>query len=122
MASRAKTGNAFVDFLKNFGFAIAFFAVIAVVLVRGFSETATANAEEQRRMLHDNIMRAVVSCYAVEGSYPESMDYLKNNYGIAIDSDKFVVHYNVFASNIMPDFDILEVNPIETASDSGEDD
>ena len=51
----------------------------------------------------------MVSCYAIEGAYPESFDYLKENYNLYIDEDKYSVQYMVFASNIMPTVTIIEV-------------
>ncbi len=53
-------------------------------------------------------MRAVISCYATEGSYPESYEYLQKNYGVSINEDKYAVFYEAFASNMMPDITIIE--------------
>ncbi|MDR0904804.1 MAG: hypothetical protein LBN00_01290 [Oscillospiraceae bacterium] len=94
--------------LKSYGIGLGLFILTAVVLLGGISSTETASAEEQMQMLRDNINRAVVSCYALEGSYPESLDYIREHYNVRIDDEKFVVHYMIFASNIMPDVDIME--------------
>ena len=56
--------------------------------------------------LRDAIRRASVQCYAIEGRYPPSVDYLEENYGILIDRDKYDVFYSGFASNFMPDITV----------------
>ena len=47
-----------------------------------------------------------MQCYAIEGRYPPSVDYLEENYGILIDRDKYDVFYSGFASNFMPDITV----------------
>jgi hypothetical protein len=43
----------------------------------------------------------------VEGRYPESIAYIEENYGIYIDRSRYVVDYEIFASNIMPVIDVM---------------
>lgn len=61
---------------------------------------------ENLNILSDAIRRSAVQCYAIEGFYPPNIEFLENNYGLVVDHDKYVVSYNVFASNIMPDIDV----------------
>lgn len=56
------------------------------------------------------VTRASVQCYAIEGRYPPSVEYLEENYGVRIDRDRYNVFYNGFASNVMPE---IVINPIE---------
>ena len=72
---------------------------------RTASDTSRAEA---KRIAEDSIRRAVVSCYALEGRYPDSYEYLRDHYGLRIDEDRFIIHYEVFASNIMPDITVIE--------------
>ena len=53
--------------------------------------------------------RACIQCYAIEGRYPPSVEYLEENYGIQIDHDKYNVFYDGFASNIMPEITVIPV-------------
>ena len=53
-------------------------------------------------------MRNITYCYAVEGAYPESLDYLKENYGLTYDENLFFVDYHIDGSNIFPDITIIE--------------
>lgn len=59
--------------------------------------------EAQMNMVRDAVRSSVLTCYAVEGIYPESIDYLVENYGLAYDESRFLITYDAFASNIFPD-------------------
>lgn len=76
-----------------------------VALVQGIgSASETAETETVRNA----VQSAVLTCYAVESAYPSSLDYLKENYGLAYDEDAYIVVYDAFASNIMPGIRVLE--------------
>ena len=85
-------------------------AVVLAVVVVGVRGAAEANRGEAMRTLEDSLNRAAISCYAIEGAYPPTLDYLSENYGVYIDEESFIVHYEIFASNIMPD---ITVQPVE---------
>lgn len=105
-------------FLRRFGLMIrnhllgaVLFAVIAALLTVGLSNASRQSAEEEKRLAEESVRRAVVSCYIIEGRYPESYAYIRDHYGLRINEDKFFVDYRIFASNIMPDISIWEVSP-----------
>ena len=56
--------------------------------------------------LQTAVTRSVTRCYE-EGSYPESLDYLKEHYGLHYDESKYFVDYQPIGSNIMPDITIM---------------
>lgn len=68
---------------------------------------------EQQELLADAINQAVVNCYAMEGRYPESIQYLIENYGIQVDFDKYVVSYEIFAENIKPQVRVIRLGAAE---------
>ena len=72
-----------------------------------FAGKAGQKGEESLRRA---VTRASVQCYAIEGRYPPSVEYLEENYGVRIDRDRYNVFYNGFASNVMPE---IVINPIE---------
>jgi len=84
-----------------------FTAVVCAVIFVGISQAAQANRDEAMRVLEEAILRAAVQSYAINGYFPESVDYIVENFGIYI-SRRFVVHYDVFASNMLPDIQVLE--------------
>ena len=77
-------------------------------MLYGYQNAAEASAAENLRMTEDSLRRAVVSCYALEGQYPPDIAYLQDHYGLQIDMDRYRVHYEIFAENIMPDITVLE--------------
>ena len=54
-------------------------------------------------LAEQSVRRAAVECYALEGAYPENLDYLKERYGLAVDEVRYFVDYRYVASNLMPD-------------------
>ena len=97
------------DVLKAAILPILFTLVMVAMVVYGLQQTAASSKAEGLRILEDSVRRAVAKCYAVEGSYPESVAYLEEHYGIHVDRTKYVVHYEIFASNIMPDIMVIEL-------------
>ena len=95
-------------FIRDNTLTLLLFLAIAGVLVYGLNEAAASSGAEAKRIAEESIRRAVVSCYALEGSYPETYGYLRDNYGLQIDEDRIIVHYEIFASNIMPDITVIE--------------
>lgn len=84
-------------------FAIAFIFFI----VNGISVVNTSTLNEQARSLETSIRKSVAQCYAVEGTYPPDLNYLKEHYGLYYDEKKFYVDYTAIGSNIMPDVTII---------------
>lgn len=60
-------------------------------------------------MLERAFRRAAVTCYAVEGKYPPSLDYIRENYGVSYDERRYAVRYDAFASNVMPSVTVTRV-------------
>ncbi|MDO4753504.1 MAG: hypothetical protein Q4A41_00720 [Bacillota bacterium] len=59
------------------------------------------NAAEEITNAENAIQKAAITCYALEGGYP-SLDYLVENYGILLNKDEFIYHYEMIGSNILP--------------------
>ena len=89
---------------------LTFLAFIALIIVffLGFSDISERTQNNQRESLQTAIQRDVIHCYAVEGTYPPSLDYLKEHYGLIYDEERFFVDYRSIGSNIMPDITIIE--------------
>lgn len=93
-----------------FGFpvAIIIIALFVVIMFLVSSQMSKTSVIEQKKALESAIFRDVVHCYAIEGAYPESLDYIKDNYGLTYNEELFFVDYTPIASNIMPDITIIE--------------
>lgn len=87
-------------------------AIVLVLAAGIWFLTATGNLgdgqkEAGRQQLETALRRAAVACYAAEGIYPPTVQYLTDHYGIQIDREKYHVFYEVFAENLMPDITVL---------------
>ena len=81
----------------------------AAAVIAGTGNVSQKSSDEELKMAQDSIRRAVVSCYAIEGRYPDTYKYLAENYGLTVDEKKYTVHYEIFASNIMPEITVTPV-------------
>lgn len=84
------------------------FAVLLAVFILLTQRMGTYQGQEESKMVHDAIHRAVLTCYAVEGAYPDDLDYLKQNYHLSFDEERFLVTYNAFGVNMSPDIYVTE--------------
>lgn len=91
--------------LKNLP-AILIFLAVVIILVLALSDVSKTSSDESLTIAENSVRRAVITCYAQEGRYPASIDYLKENYGLYV-SDDFMVSYDMFADNIMPDIIVM---------------
>ena len=66
--------------------------------------------EEEKKQLEEAIRKAVVACYAMEGVYPPDITYVKERYGLQINEERYLVVYDIFAENLMPEITVLERN------------
>jgi hypothetical protein len=89
---------------------ILFTLAVIIIVVSGLHQAEESKLAEGARFLEEAILRAAVHCYAIEGSYPESLVYITENYGIHIDRRKYVVFYEIFASNMLPDITVVVLN------------
>lgn len=87
---------------------IAIMVLAVFCLYKGVQKMENGQQAESVKQLDSSIRKAVLTCYATEGVYPPTVDYLKQNYGIQIDEDRFAVFYEVFGDNIMPEITIVE--------------
>jgi hypothetical protein len=90
--------------------ALALLAVVAAGAL-GTRETDGRAAERQRARVEQAIRRAAVQCYALEGAYPPTLDYLKDHYGLCYDERRFVVYYKADGANLTPV--VMVVSPAE---------
>jgi len=79
------------------------------ILIYNYSLQLNDNYELKKiDYLELSINNALNACYANEGSYPQTLDYLVENYHIIL-NDSFNVYYESFASNIRPKVKVVYV-------------
>ena len=81
---------------------------ISVFFLAAVSDLRDGNGTEEKKQLEEAIRRSVITCYAAEGVYPPDFAYVKEKYGIVVDETRYLVVYDVFAENLMPDITVLE--------------
>jgi len=96
-----------MDMVKQHMPAVILFVAIMVIMFYGFDDASHSSQVEGERMLKESLQHAVVSCYALEGAYPESVEYMQKHYGVQIDESKYTVHYEVVAENMLPEITVL---------------
>jgi len=78
-------------------------AAAAVALLIGLSGYTDSYSDKQVSEVRDTVMSYVAQCYALEGAYPPDLEYLAENYGLQLDTEHYIYHYDMYASNILPD-------------------
>lgn len=87
---------------------IVFFVVISAVLVSGIYYIGNMGNEQGIKLTREAAVRTAVQCYSIEGIYPPNVDYMEKNYKLSYDKSKYYIHYDAFASNIMPTIEVYE--------------
>ena len=83
-------------------------AAVAAVVFVGIGDFRETSEQKRISQVEDIVLSSVVQCYALEGAYPPDLTYLQNNYGLQLDTEHYIYHYDKFASNIMPDVRVFE--------------
>ena len=81
--------------------ALGFFVLFA----DSFSQT---NRSYERDLLENALEQSITQCYALEGAYPVSLDYLIEHYGLTYNADHFFIDYRYIGGNLWPDVTIIE--------------
>lgn len=85
-----------------------FTLAMLLFLVLAVSRLEQGRQEQDIRQLEEALRRSAVVCYAAEGVYPPDVAYLREHYGLTYDESRYVVHYQLTASNFMPDITVTE--------------
>lgn len=81
-------------------------ALAALLFFSGLKDLDSGQSEQGVQQLEQALRRAAVSCYAAEGRYPPEIAYMQQYYGVQIDESRYLVHYQVFAENLMPEITV----------------
>lgn len=86
---------------------LAAFAVILILFLGGIRSVSDVTLAKQQESLETALDRSIAQCYALEGVYPPSLDYLTVHYGVTYDQAVFLVDYKYYGSNLLPDVTVL---------------
>ncbi len=87
--------------------AIVLSAAAVAIVTASITGSNNSRKSENLNIVENGVRRAATECYAVEGFYPESLQYLIDNYDLHIDESECIVHYSPVSSNIIPEIRVI---------------
>jgi competence protein ComGC len=95
--------------LKLIGTLIGMLVIVSLLFsLMAPADAFMANAEtRQTKAVEDIIDKAMVQCYALEGSYPPNLAYLES-YGIIMDEGHYNYYFEPIGSNIKPTVKVFQ--------------
>lgn len=100
--------NIFIQTIRKSHISFLVFLGLIALFVYGISNISNTTTEKQEESLKNALNRDIVHCYCVEGTYPPSLAYLVEHYGLTYDEDLFYIDYVAYGSNIIPDVTIIK--------------
>lgn len=94
--------------VKQFGIPVMVLAGLTAAFVTAVFYIENITNGQNLVLTKQAAVRTAVECYATEGIYPPDVKYMEKNYGLTYDHTKYVIFYDVFASNIMPQIEVYE--------------
>lgn len=85
--------------------------LLGVIWIAGFQavqDIAMNKSEDRSKAIETVLLQAAVQCYALEGSYPSGLDYLKEHYGILLDESQYYYFYDVQGANLVPKIAVIK--------------
>lgn len=87
------------------GLALVIVIVALVMALQGRIQQDLARQSVQS--VQEAVLRSAVQCYSVEGVYPSDLDYLERYYGLIVDHETYIIGYDAFSSNLLPQVTVL---------------
>lgn len=88
---------------------VIFFGAVVCLLLRGLNDISNTTETERLRSAEQAVRRTAVQCYALEGQYPPSLDYMEQNYALLLDRKQYVYHYQGIGANLMPQIAVFTI-------------
>ena len=86
---------------------ISLLLLLFLLFLRGIGSVNESTLSKQQESLETALERSISQCYAVEGCYPPSLEYLEQHYGLLYDEKNFLIDYEYYGSNLLPEVTIL---------------
>jgi len=83
--------------------------ILLIIIFFSFQSVDKVSQKNDRgAAIEKVIMKAAVQCYALEGSYPPDVKYLRDNYGIIVDENQYFYFYETNGANIAPNIKVIK--------------
>ena len=92
---------------KDVAAILIFIALIVAFVLLINNITGKGNGRELE-IVRDAVKNAALTCYAVEGMYPDNLEYLREHYNLSYNEERYHVFYEPIASNLMPSIKVAE--------------
>lgn len=94
--------------LRPLGIAAAALLLLLLLSLPHYAQRWSADVSRQsEEAVRAAVVRAAAQCYSVEGAYPQSVEYLEQHYGLVLNHRRYIVSYEAFSSNLMPEIRVL---------------
>ena len=87
---------------------ILIFVALILAFVLLINNITSKNNGRELQIVRDAVKNAALTCYAVEGMYPDDLSYLRDHYNLSYNEEKYHVFYEPLASNLMPSIKVAE--------------
>ena len=87
---------------------VLIFIALILAFVLLVNNITNKNSGRELQIVRDAVKNAALTCYAVEGMYPDDISYLRQHYNLSYNEDLYVVYYRPLASNLMPSIKVVE--------------
>lgn len=92
-----------------------FFLICASAGSAEISSVSNQASQAELDNLQSALERSAVHCYAVEGTYPDSLDYIETHYGITWNKENYAVDYEIIGSNMKPAITVIPLHRQEVS-------
>ena len=87
---------------------IALTLVLLILAAGLIGRVDTRQKDTETETVREAVKNAALTCYAVEGVFPADIAYLQENYGLLYDEDRYIIFYDAFAENLLPEIRVRE--------------
>ena len=90
--------------------AVLIFVALIIAFIFLINNITSKGSGRELKIIKEAVKNAALTCYVVEGTYPDDVQYLRDNYNLSYNEEKYFVAFRdrPFASNVIPDI-IVEV-------------
>ena len=87
---------------------VLIFIALILAFVLLVNNITNKNSGRELQIVRDAVKNAALTCYAVEGMYPDDLNYLIEHYNLSYNKDRYIVYYEPLASNVIPSIKVVE--------------
>ena len=95
--------------LKSLVITLSAFLVMLVLFFSGLSLIRAHYHQTTTASLRAFVLRATLTCYAIEGRYPTNIEYLQENYGLTYNAKDFYIALTSAGDNMLPEITVIHI-------------